>query len=130
MYKLFIILCSLARYILADIGHACCISGRKQHQRCECNQAPLSKCKYYCDNDVQCKGYVSRRLSVDGCDLATSSPCPPKCTQANTGSLGELDSTSRCGIAYGSKTGLSLRSGFGGCYIKKPGIIMCGTINE
>ena len=108
-------LCSGPTYIHVPNRHACCTSKNIFHQRCHCAVGPISKCKNYCDNDDQCKGYVAYEFGNPGgsCQFATTSQCPSGCYEGYTGNLGELDRNKKtCGNNYG------------GCYIKTLGNII------
>ena len=102
-----------ASYEHARDGRPCCISGGYFHQSWDCNE-PLSYCKWKCDNDNDCKGYVSWTYErpEDGCLIATTSiDIPWRCSLRGIsfGNVAPLIANGTCGQD---------RDDWGGCYIK------------
>ena len=98
---------------------ACCISEEKPsgstytheaHEKCHCLDTNVSQCKEWCDQDVNCKGYVEQVDDVDNvnnCQMATTSNCPSQCRKAAVGNVGSIDQYATCGSDI-----------YQGCYIK------------
>ena len=100
-----------ASYEHAGDRRPCCISDGYFHQYCDCNGA-LSDCKFKCDEDKNCKGYVAWTFGKPegGCIIATSSlDCPYKCSFSLLGNVRPLVVNGTCGQD---------RDDWGGCYIK------------
>ena len=75
------------------------------HERCNCKSTNVAKCKEYCDQDADCKGYVDKG---DGsCHMATTSDCPSGCSKGVVGNVGAIDPQGNCGI-----------DSYQGCHIK------------
>ena len=98
-------------YKIANVIGSCCISEKKPsgenkfHERCHCPNTNVLQCKEYCDQDVNCKGYVDK--GEGSCQIATTSNCPSQCRKAAIGNVGAIDQHGTCGADT-----------YLGCYIK------------
>ena len=99
---------ALDGYKFASVISACCISENKAHEKCHCLDTDVSQCKEWCDQDVNCKGYVEQVDNVDNvnnCQMATTSDCPSQCQQwqgngkatVTIGNVGSIDQHATCG---------------------------------
>ena len=79
------------------------------HERCQCANTEVNRCKEYCDTDQNCRGYVMKRKKYY-CQVATTSDCPSGCSKYNDGSIGTLVIDSQYVSQY-----------YQGCFIKRPG---------
>ena len=96
---------ALDGYKFASVISACCISENKAHEKCHCLDTDVSQCKEWCDQDVNCKGYVDK--GEGSCQMATTSNCPSQCRKAAIGNVGAIDQHGTCGADT-----------YLGCYIK------------
>ena len=89
-------------YTKATGQMGCCISEGTYHQFCECCGQTISKCKFMCNLDNQCKGYFHSMAPLrakgpnKSCHYATTSECPTGCTTYSHGNIGDLNSYSTC----------------------------------
>ena len=92
----------------------CCLSqnAHRYHQRCICDNHPLSECMDFCNEDSNCKGYVKVRGKED-CQIATISSCPSGCTTHDVGNVGKLKLDFIGGVSCGPA--------YDGCIIKDQG---------
>ena len=96
------------RYKKTRVDGGCCTGPQTFHERCYCD-ASLDVCKFFCDNDAHCQGYVGEGANL--CQMATTSSCPSKdCDKHSLGVIGTLDPDAKCG------------SRLDGCFIKEIGM--------